>query len=708
MAVRNIEPPFEIFHDDDGKALESGYIYIGTENLDPVTNPITVYWDAALTTPASQPIRTVAGYPSNGGVISMIYVSSNYSIEVQNRNQVEVYSSTSDTRFYTRGIPSVASYAALRALTGMATGDFVRLSSGTGIDGVFRYDSTQSATDNGGTIIEGWERVYDGAVNARWFGFDTTGSTNDLTAATNMWNYCLAAAKDMYFPAGIYNVDNANFPFKQSGTPSSLLDCKNITIFGDGPATTLQTTSVNGADVLQLNGLKNIHIKTLKITATISGSNDGSNAISVTNGFDNITILDVECKNLPSLDQGFPNGGKALTVQPSTTVNDCGSLVARLVADGCSNGFGYDLNLVTSATKNTSIDVNITARNCYIGALVSAAAASGALSTEMDLGVNIRGIFTDCQKDIEIGRAHGIKADAHIVTTKTAAARRLDPNGTAWVSTSTDVQSLNCVYAKNAILNIKGNKGACDYKAQIGGASAGSSGLNGATEFSKIYLDIAGTAATADINAVDSGGNSMSRCELKFTNATTSSAPSNFLGVAKLNHIKALGSYGNSLLSANIQFPSTQIKSSDVNVLDDYEEGTWTPILADTSLSDEGATYSSQVGSYTKIGDIVKVHCQLALTGLGTLTTSQAAHIIGLPYASHATAGYQFSLSLAFASGLSLSAAGFVTAWVPSNVSYIKLSKWLATSTTGVTNALISDISASGTLIIGGTYKVNP
>ena len=33
------------------------------------------------------------------------------------------------------------------------------------------------------------------------------------------------------------------------------------------------------------------------------------------------------------------------------------------------------------------------------------------------------------------------------------------------------------------------------------------------------------------------------------------------------------------LTSGQITFPTTQVPSSDANTLDDYEEGTWTPVI---------------------------------------------------------------------------------------------------------------------------------
>ena len=79
-----------------------------------------------------------------------------------------------------------------------------------------------------------------------------------------------------------------------------------------------------------------------------------------------------------------------------------------------------------------------------------------------------------------------------------------------------------------------------------------------------------------------------------------------------------------------IQFPATQVTSADANTLDDYEEGTWTPV-ATVGFTIVGATVAS--GSYTKIGNLVQV------TGsLGGATTIASAggntRITGMPFTS--------------------------------------------------------------------------
>jgi hypothetical protein len=81
-------------------------------------------------------------------------------------------------------------------------------------------------------------------------------------------------------------------------------------------------------------------------------------------------------------------------------------------------------------------------------------------------------------------------------------------------------------------------------------------------------------------------------------------------------------------VSNGISFPATQSACADVNTLDDYEEGTWTP-TAGGSLTVVG-TFSSN-GKYTKIGRLVTVSGQISATTSLTLTANQQV-VFGLPF----------------------------------------------------------------------------
>lgn len=96
-AVISVTPPFSVFPDIDGEPVESGYIYVGTTGLNPITNPIAVFADVALTIPIAQPIRTIGGYPVLAGTPTRLYTgTADYSILVQNQNTTLIYSSLSN------------------------------------------------------------------------------------------------------------------------------------------------------------------------------------------------------------------------------------------------------------------------------------------------------------------------------------------------------------------------------------------------------------------------------------------------------------------------------------------------------------------------------------------------------------------------------------------------------------------------------------
>lgn len=88
-----VETPFQNFTGLDGKPLTNGKVYIGQVGTDPTVfaNQIPVFWDEALTIPASQPLTTNAGYIVRTGTPARVWVASDYSISVKNASNVLVY-----------------------------------------------------------------------------------------------------------------------------------------------------------------------------------------------------------------------------------------------------------------------------------------------------------------------------------------------------------------------------------------------------------------------------------------------------------------------------------------------------------------------------------------------------------------------------------------------------------------------------------------
>ena len=86
------------------------------------------------------------------------------------------------------------------------------------------------------------------------------------------------------------------------------------------------------------------------------------------------------------------------------------------------------------------------------------------------------------------------------------------------------------------------------------------------------------------------------------------------------------------LTGGQIVFPATQSASANANTLDDYEEGTWTPVIASTGGGTN--TYVRQNGKYTKVGRLVAVEIDVRLN-VNSMSTGDLS-LTGLPFATGA------------------------------------------------------------------------
>tara|TARA_R110000751_G_scaffold32559_1_gene81786 strand:+ start:423 stop:1148 length:726 start_codon:yes stop_codon:yes gene_type:complete len=159
------------------------------------------------------------------------------------------------------------------------------------------------------------------------------------------------------------------------------------------------------------------------------------------------------------------------------------------------------------------------------------------------------------------------------------------------------------------------------------------------------------------------------------------------------------------LPAGQIVFPATQNASTGANVLDDYENGLFTPVLWDNdNNSSKGQVYSAQIGRYQKVGRIVTIQFTMAVSNLGTLVTTQYAKIGGLPYPSLAGTNNYATIYCGYGDSLALSSAGdTVGGYVELNASHINLREWTATG--GVGAFLISNYSVNGQVMMGATYE---
>jgi hypothetical protein len=135
---------------------------------------------------------------------------------------------------------------------------------------------------------------------------------------------------------------------------------------------------------------------------------------------------------------------------------------------------------------------------------------------------------------------------------------------------------------------------------------------NATSKPSLIDIDNAGKISLSTTTATGTAGNAVS-----------------FTQVVAVEAGKSLALQGaTSQTGAGITFPATQSASTDVNTLDDYEEGSWTPSVGGT------ATYTTQLGRYTKIGNKVFIEGVIAINTIGT---GSVGDISGLPFTTNAS-----------------------------------------------------------------------
>ena len=163
-----------------------------------------------------------------------------------------------------------------------------------------------------------------------------------------------------------------------------------------------------------------------------------------------------------------------------------------------------------------------------------------------------------------------------------------------------------------------------------------------------------------------------------------------------------IGTAGKGIDFSNQASPASGMTSE---LLDRYEEGTFTPGLGDSSLdgSGESQSYTQAVGRYTRIGNRVFFNIKLLMGGLGSLTTSQDARIMGLPFVCINVSNSRNSVSVGLGLNLAITAQDVMTGFIRENVSYIDLQLWELT--TGTNQMLISELSADADLAISGQYE---
>jgi hypothetical protein len=226
---------------------------------------------------------------------------------------------------------------------------------------------------------------------------------------------------------------------------------------------------------------------------------------------------------------------------------------------------------------------------------------------------------------INAGTTYALAFSSYNGTTLSEA-MRIDSNGNLLVGkTATDISTVGHQFLSDGqgdyaahtsdgtralLLNRKTSDGEIvDFRKD--GTSVGSIGTNSAVMY--LGSDDVGLRFDATSNA------------LSPWNTTTAA-----LNDAGIDLGRTTGRFKNLYLSGGVYLGGT----GAANLLDDYEEGTWTATVADASTG--GNTSSTYTGRYRKVGTLVTVFCSMTNIDTTGLTAANVLYVQGLPFTSNA------------------------------------------------------------------------
>lgn len=542
----------------------------------------------------------------------------------------------------------IADYVALRAYTGSATQ--VRITS-NGIAGFFYYDASDtSSTDNGGTVIvssngKRWKRNYTGNINVKWFGAKGDGLTigTDNTSPILLAISAMGNTGTLDFDPGVYLT-----------SPIDLRSCRNFTIRGANE-TTLGPWLSSNSTVIKIRSGGDVGIK----TATVD-------EMPVVNYGKNIKIknLYLDCNHLVTT---------GINCLQGTTIE--GVEVRYAQQDGI-------------VLEQTSYPVNIrdtvSAQNGRDGLRAKAQFTTSYTLTNVEcrqnngngftLHAGFTSVFNYCLAQSNTGDGFAIEL--------------FDPvaSGYTYPVYLAGMVFISCYSEANGGWGFRTNSYSNNPAAYVGKindltfiTSSFNSGIN-----QKVQL-----RGLANANFINS--------------PYLSDAYDPLYNTVAIDNVIVQGSitpkYEVDLTSptaGKIRFPSVQIPSSDPNILDDYEEGTFT-----ARISQQHTNYFTTSGTttarYQKIGNVVTCFVDYSWSDKGVASAGYRAIFDNLPY----TAAFGGPAS---AAACSIRVAGGSTdhwmIWVQSST---KEAYFIKNNNTGA-GAVISDLPDAGTLTATFSY----
>jgi hypothetical protein len=221
-----------------------------------------------------------------------------------------------------------------------------------------------------------------------------------------------------------------------------------------------------------------------------------------------------------------------------------------------------------------------------------------------------------------IGRAEGTAGAAGLAfntgtPTSIAERVRIDSSGNVGIGTSSPAETLQIrednAAGLGAVLSLANSN--------TSGLTGNSVGI-GFSAYTVLAIDNAGYRGATIVAETTGAGNAH---DLKFSTSTTSAAPTEAMRITSAGDLSLTG--GGGIIFGDAGGTGTPTS----NTLDDYEEGTWTPVVRDASSAGNtgGGTLK---GYYTKIGRTVFLVFSSSNITTSGMTSGNDLFITGLPY----------------------------------------------------------------------------
>jgi len=543
--------------------------------------------------------------------------------------------------------------AASISLTSSDAGKKVFVTSADGGPFTVRYNATPGTyADNGGAYCGtvfiptggdgtiGLERDDVATINVKWFGAKGDTVTNDTAAIQAAIDFYTTGHGTVYIPPGIYLT-----------TSQITIAQHRIHLVGSGVyATEIRFTptadqtciKVVGAVVVYQGSIRDMAFYTAEPTYAKTAINLVDTSFYL---IDNVVIgggVTVGASNFWSNGASGTSIGLQTNGREHTTVRKF---------------FCYaDKPIFLSANPNNVISADhYHFSDCYL------ASGNSAIITVQDLYMSQ---FTMDGSQVWVGGTYGFyyplnttAATSHgIVIKNVRAEQELNATDYTFYIGSTNIQQLlfeNCYQGltRNGFY-IKGNTATLKNCYHVGSTNIGLNLFATSTSIENCFWQAGCTQTLNSQKLVYGAGRQTGR---------------NIYETAK--YVASSGYDENNIYAEGIQFPATQVPSSDVNTLDDYEEGSHAATLTGSTsgsftLSSTGDTYA-----YTKIGRMVD--CQ------GSLSVSSGSVvgdiIMSLPFApTDLTDDQDYSMSSFFIANNGVSIAGQKSTLVLSGAMYFR------------------------------------